>query len=151
MRKKPLITGLCACALAFGVGSQTVAAAAPSAQSQSCSDRATGQGLKGDDRDKFESACMKGSLAPDRPTSQVNHTAAANALVKPSGVDRTRRSSQCNAEGARRGLKDSGLQAFRKGCLASAAPVQAIETSTRDTKPTPAKPKLDALTDAPRH
>jgi hypothetical protein len=151
VRKKPLITGLCACALAFGIGSRNLASAAPSAQSQSCSERATGQGLKGEERDKFESACTKGSLSPDRPTTQVHHTAAANALVKPSGADRTRRSSQCNAEGARRGLKDSGLQAFRKGCLASAAPVQAIETSTRDTKPTPAKPKLDALTDAPRH
>ncbi len=151
MRKRPLSLALCACALAFGVGAQNVASAAPSAQSQSCSERATGQGLKGEDRDKFEAACTKGSLAPDRPTRQVQHTAAANALVKPSGSDRTRRSSQCNAEGARRGLKDSGLQAFRKGCLASAAPVQAIETSTRATKPTPAKPKLDALTDAPRH
>jgi len=146
-----MIFGFCACAIVLSFASPNVASAAPSAQSQSCSDRATGQELKGEDRDKFESACMKGSLAPDRPTSQVEHTAAANALVKPSGADRTRRSSQCNAEGARRGLKDSGLQAFRKGCLASAAPVQAIETSTRDTKPTPAKPKLDALTDAPRH
>jgi hypothetical protein len=138
-------------ALSFGVAVHGHAADTQSAQSKSCSDRAAQQGLEGAQRDSFVSTCMKGAMAPKRPIKQLTHTAAEKALVKPSGADPTVRSRQCNAEAERRGLKDSGLQAFRKGCLASAAPVRAIETSERPTTPTPAKPKLDALTDAPAH
>jgi hypothetical protein len=47
-------------------------------------------------------------------------------------------------------LKDEALQAFRKGCLASAAPVGAIETAKHAEGPAKDKPKLDALTDAPK-
>jgi hypothetical protein len=71
-------------------------------------------------------------------------------LTAPSGADRTVRSKECNAEAAKRGLKEGALQAFRKGCLASAAPVGAIETSKQTEVPTKDKPKLDALIDAPR-
>jgi hypothetical protein len=75
---------------------------------------------------------------------------AAKAVTEPSGADRTVRSRQCNREAARRGLKEEALQAFRKGCLASAAPVRAIETSHSVEAPAKAKPKLEALTDAPK-
>jgi len=71
------------------------------------------------------------------------------AVVAPSGSDRTARSTQCNAEAARRGLHDSAFQSFRKGCLASAAPVGAIEAGEHPTTPTAAKPKLESLTNTP--
>jgi hypothetical protein len=126
------------------------AAAEQTPQAQSCSERATQQGLQGKDRDRFLASCAKGSLAPNRPTSPAPESLAAKTLTAPSGADRTVRSKECNTEAAKRGLKDSALQAFRKGCLASAAPVSAIQTSTQTEAPTKDKPKLDALIDAPR-
>jgi hypothetical protein len=70
------------------------------------------------------------------------------ALTEPSGADRTERSRQCDAEAAKRGFHDSGLQAFRKSCLASAAPVDAIGVADQPPRPTKADAKLDALTAA---
>ncbi len=120
-----------------------------SAQSKACRAQATQQGLSGNERDSFQATCMKGSLSPKGRTEPAPKGEAAKAVIAPSGADRTIRSKQCNAEAARRGLHDSAFQSFRKGCLASAAPVSAIETSERPTKPTGAKPKLESLTNTP--
>jgi hypothetical protein len=137
----------------LGLFAFTLSAAAPAtsearqtAQSKSCSLRATREGLRGQDRTTFLSTCMKGSLSPKTPTRLGPETAAAHEITAPSGADRTTRSAQCNTEAARRKLHDSGLQAFRKGCLASASPVSAIETAREPARPTPAKPKLENLT-----
>jgi hypothetical protein len=142
------IVGLGALAASLVLVSQSVAAE-PTAQAQSCAARADDQGLQGKDRDAFDKTCAKGSLAPKRPTSPAPTSQAAKTVTAPSGADRTVRSRQCNAEAARRGLKDSAMQAFRKGCLASAAPVKAIETAKTPEAPAKQKPKLDALLDAP--
>ncbi len=122
---------------------------AESAQSKACWSQATQQGLVGDQRDSFHATCLKGALAPKAPTRLAVATKAAKAVTAPSGADRTVRSKQCNAEAAKRGLHDAAFESFRKGCLASAAPVRAIETGEDPTKPTPAKPKLESLTNMP--
>ncbi len=144
MLRVATLAGLCALAVSLGFARQGQAAER-SAQRQSCADRATQQGLEGKARDTFTATCERGSLAPKHPTSD------RELITAPSGADRTVRSRQCNREAARRGLKEGALQAFRKGCLASAAPVDAIQTSHRVETPTHDKPKLDAQTDAPVH
>jgi hypothetical protein len=131
------------------VSAKTEAAPTQSAQSHSCSERADQQGLSGDARKAFQTTCTKGSLAPGQPTQPAPQSAAAKALTQPSGVDRTVRSKQCDEQAAKRGLHDSPLQAFRKSCLASAAPVSAVGSKDRPPRPTRAKPKLEALTDTP--
>ncbi len=127
----------------------TAATAADSAQSKACWTEATQHGLVGDKRDSFHATCLKGALAPERPTRLAEATSAARAVTAPSGADRTVRSKQCNAEAARRRLHDAAFESFRKGCLASAAPVGVIETAENPTKPTPAKPELESLTNTP--
>ena len=129
----------------------TAPQAAASAQSRSCARRADQQDLQGAARHRFLAVCVKGSLAPRERTHPAPRSLAAKAITQPSGVDRTVRSQQCDDEAARRGLHDSGLQAFRKSCLASAAPVSATGGKQRPPTPTPANSRLDALTDAPRN
>jgi hypothetical protein len=116
-----------------------------SAQSKTCSDEATHQGLHDKPRADFRAKCMKGALAPRTPTAPTGPGREANAVTKPSGVDRTTRSQQCSDEADRRKLQTSEREAFRLSCLASAAPVSA--TGTREKpKPTPAIPKLGTET-----
>ena len=121
-----------------------------SAQSKTCKAEADRQGLTGKQRTAFNATCLKGSLTPGRPTGLAK-TSAAKAIVAPSGADRTTRSASCDAEAAKRGLADSAFQSFRKGCLASAAPVHTIETAQTPTRPTNAKPKIEGLTNTPPH
>lgn len=94
---------------------------------------------------------MKGALAPPPQTGAGAKSEGAKAIVAPTGSNPATRSEQCNAEAARRGLKDSPLQSFRKGCLASAAPVGAIEGGLRPETPAPAKPRLESLTNKLPH
>jgi hypothetical protein len=122
-----------------------------SAQSKACWAQAQTQGLVGQKRTAFHAMCVKGSQPPPSSTGAQAKSESARAVVAPTGASPAGRSDQCNAEAARRGLKDSAFQSFRKGCLASAAPVGAIESGLRPTTPTPAKPKLESLTNAPPH
>ena len=122
-----------------------------SAQSKTCSAEATRQRLTGAKRASFRATCLRGSLTPKRPTASETKAPAVKAVVAPSGADRTSRSTACNAEAGKRGLSDSAFQSFRKACLASAAPVNAIETAQTPTKPTKAKPKIEGLTNTPPH
>jgi hypothetical protein len=130
----------------------TAAQAGPTAgaHARSCAQRASHEGLKGAARRRFQALCLRGALPREAATHPVSRDLAARTITAPSGEDPASRSDQCDAEGAKRGLHDSGLQSFRKSCLASAAPVGAVGAKDRPTTPTPAKPPLDALTDAPR-
>jgi hypothetical protein len=121
-----------------------------SAQSKACSDEATQQGLKGKPRSSFRAKCMKGALAPKTPTAPTGPGREANAVTKPSGVDRTTRSQQCSDEADRRKLQASARDEFRLSCLASAAPVSASGTREPPT-PTKAIPKLGTETSNPPH
>jgi hypothetical protein len=139
----------------FGLASILVCGATPtvakthaSARSTACWTQAKRQGLTGAERNAFHATCMEGALAGKRPVKAAS-SEGAKAITSPSGAGAATRSKQCNDEATRRGLHDSGFQAFRKGCLASAAPVGAIQTSLTPTTPTPAKPKLESLTNKP--
>ncbi len=144
-----MLRTIAAAGLGFSAAVSLLAApAAASSQTRACAAKAAQQGLSGTRRSAFLTTCRKGALAPRTPTAPT-HSESATAVVAPSGADRTDRSSQCNAEGARRGLHDAALQSFRKGCLASAAPVGAIETGRTPTVPTKAIPKIDKLTNKP--
>jgi len=151
MKRIAEITGLSLFSMAIVLAGPSGATSKASPQSKSCWAQAKEQGLVGADRTAFHATCMKGALAPKGPTEPKPTTRAAAAVTSPSGADRTTRSKQCNDEAERRGLHDSAFQSFRKGCLASAAPVSAIETSRTPTTPTPAKPKLESLTNTPPH
>lgn len=88
--------------------------------------------------------------AQDHPPPPPAQSLAAKTITAPSGQDRAVRAKQCDAEANRRGLHDSGLQDFRNSCLASAAPIRAVGDKQHAPAPTPEKPRLDALTDAPK-
>ena len=120
-----------------------------SAQSKTCWAQAAHQGLAGRKRTAFHATCLKGSLPPPVSTGSAATSESAKAVVAPAGSSPANRSDQCNAEATRRGLHDSGFQAFRKGCIASAAPVSAIQGGMRPTTPTAAKPKIESLTNKP--
>ncbi len=142
------LTGLSVASMLLLCSMPTSARTVETAQSKACSAQATKQGLVGEQRDAFRSACLKGALTPEHPTTLDKGPSAA-AITAPSGENRTTRSKACNAEAARRGLQGAGYESFRKGCLASAAPVTAIETSLRPTRPTPALPKIESMTNKP--
>jgi hypothetical protein len=150
MHRIHYISGL-SVALSLLVSPPQAAAKAESAQSRACWAKATQEGLVGPQRSAFHATCLKGALAPNHPTRMDKGSSAAAAITAPSGADRTTRSQACDAEAARRGLHDSEYQAFRKGCLATAAPVSAVESAEKTTTPTAAKPKLESLTNTPPH
>lgn len=147
MRQASGIAVIAFAAVALGAAGPAAARSHESAQAKSCRAEATKQGLSGAKRNAFVATCTKGSLDPKAPIGAASASAAA--VTAPSGADTTDRSRQCNAEAARRKLQDSAFQAFRKGCLASAAPVRAIESPNTATKPTGAKPKLESMTNTP--
>lgn len=110
-------------------------AAKPTAQSASCARKATEDGLKGAERTAFLKTCQKGTAVPAGPTGPTATSKESQAVTKPSGVDRTVRSAQCNKEADRRGLSSQQRNAFRLSCLATAGPVTEGETGTQQPKP----------------
>jgi hypothetical protein len=135
---------------AFALSSMLAAAAVSkpmeSAKSRACWVQADQHAPRGAARTTFHANCMKATVA--RSPSPAK-TVEAKAVTAPSGAEKSTRAQQCEAQAATRGLHDSALQAFRQACLASAAPVGAVGSTQHQPTPTAAKPKLDALTDAP--
>ena len=113
------------------------AAAKPTAQARHCADQAKRQGLAGAARTTFLKSCQTSSLTPKTPTGPVAANKESQAVTKPSGVDRTTRSKQCDAEADRRGLADKARRAYHLSCLATAGPVGEGETGS--TQPHPGK------------
>ena len=111
------------------------ASARSSAQSAHCLQSAKGQGLSGAARTSFVRKCMKGPLAPGAPTAQAGRSKEAQAVTKPSGVDRTTRAKQCAAEADRKGLAAKDRSAFQLSCLATAGPVSEGQTGTKTPHP----------------
>jgi len=127
-----------------GVSAQATTTESP--KSRACWESADRQALQGVARTKAHAACMNAPLAPSPPPPR---TAAAEAVTAPSGAERATRARQCDDQAGREGLQGNALQAFRQSCIASAAPVGAVGSMNIQPAPTPAKPKLDALTDTP--
>lgn len=134
MRSSAIAIGLAVvltpCALA------SPASARPTAQSAHCSASARDHKLTGSRRTAFIRTCMRGPLAPARPTAPTQSSQEAQAVTKPSGVDRTVRAKQCAAEADRKGLADKDRKAFQLSCQATAGPVS--EGETGHTSPHPA-------------
>lgn len=133
MRLNAAAVGLVLSALPLAAGS---ASAKPSAQSVHCADSAKRQGLTGARRTAFIRTCGRGPLAAKTPTAPTARSKESQAVTKPSGVDRTTRTQQCNAEAARKGLSGKNQSAFQLSCLATAGPVSEGETGV--TQPHPA-------------
>ena len=112
------------------------AQARPSAQSAHCADSAKEKGLTGARRSAFIKTCTRGPLAARAPTARTPASKESQAITKPSGVDRTTRTKQCNDEAARKGLAGKNSKAFQLSCLATAGPVSEGETGV--TLPHPA-------------
>ncbi len=128
--------------LAVSALTGVASAGAETAQSASCSAQADKQSLSAADRQTFMARCVKGALAPPQPPIATTPGSGAHAVVAPSGHDKMVRSGLCNAEADRRGLHDRSRAAFRLSCLATAAPVRAVGTTTKPPAPTAAKPEL---------
>jgi hypothetical protein len=143
------MAGMAAASLLVFGASPSFAKDVHGAQSATCWARAKQRGLGGDTGAEFHARCMKGALAPTAPTKFDRSNDAAKAITSPSGTNRMARSDACNAEATRRGLHDSAFQAFRKGCVASAAPVGAIQAPNRTERPAPALPKIESQTNRP--
>ena len=106
-----------------------------SAQSASCSESADKQKLTGAQRSDFIKTCLKGPLASQTPTAPTAPSKEAQAVTKPSGVDRTTRTKQCADEADRKGLADKERKSFQLSCLATAGPVSEGETGTKSPHP----------------
>ena len=150
MRMAGWMLGTALIASGLAVNTPPAWARPQTAQSKACSDEADHQGLHGKDRNRFRASCLKGALDPKTPTAPTGPGREANAVTKPSGVDRTTRSQQCSNEADRRKLQTSEREAFRMSCLASAAPVAATGTKEKP-KPSPAIPKLGTESSNPPH
>jgi hypothetical protein len=137
-------------AIASVAGAGSVSGAT-TAQSAACAAQADHQSLTGENRQAFVAKCMKGPMAPDKPSMPTRPGSGAQSVVSPSGHDRVTRSQQCTAEADRRGLKEHERAAFRLSCLATAAPVKAVGTSTTPPRPTPAKANLGVQTPSGQH
>ncbi len=137
-----------ACFLAFA----GLATAAPSsAQSKSCYAEANKQNLHGSSRKSFHRACMKGALSPKHPTVATGSSKEAQAITRPSGVDRTVRSKQCSDEADKRGLAAKDREAFRLSCMATAGPVTEGETHNQAPQPAKAIPGIGVNNYKPPH
>ena len=122
-----------ASSLTLGLGSTAVAKT--SRQSVSCARSASKEGLTGAQRTTFNKKCMNGPLAAETPTAPTAQSKGAQAVTKPSGVDRTTRTKQCAAEADRKGLTDQNRKAYQLSCLATAGPVSGGETGTVEPHP----------------
>lgn len=111
------------------------ASAKPTAQSAHCAASATEHRLKGAKRTAFIKSCMRGPLAPAHPTGPTQSSKEAQAITKPSGVDRTVRAKQCADEADRKGLASKDRKAFQLSCQATAGPVSEGETGTKAPHP----------------
>lgn len=126
--------GLALLLAAAGSGAAPAAARA-TAQSAHCDQSAKRAGLSGAQAAAFIRTCHKGPLAAKTPTSPTARSKEAQAVTKPSGVDRTTRSKQCANEADRKGLSDKSRRAYQLSCLATAGPVQEGETGTLSPRP----------------
>ena len=107
----------------------------PSAAATRCAQSAGAQALAGARRTAFVKTCLKGPLAAKTATAPTAASKEAQAVTKPSGVDRTTRTAQCAAEADRKGLTDKNRSAFQLSCLATAGPVSEGESGVKEPHP----------------
>ena len=135
MRPTVFVTSLTAAAAFAVMGGP--ASAKPTAQAAHCAASATDHKLTGAQRTDFIKSCEKGPLTPAKPTAPTGSSKEAQAVTKPSGVDRTVRAKQCASEADKKGLSAKDRKGFLLSCQATAGPVTEGETATKT--PAPAK------------
>ena len=135
MRMNVAAPGLAVLCASILLGAPPALARKPSAQAADCSRSAKAEGLAGAKRAAFVKSCLRGPLAATTPTAPTAHSKEAQAVTKPSGVDRATRTRQCAAEADRKGLTDKNRSAFQLSCLATAGPVSEGETGVKEPHP----------------
>ena len=135
MRMNAAASGLAALSVSLLLGAAPALARKPSAQTVQCAKSAKSEGLTGAKRTDFVRTCLKGPLAANTPTAPTASSKEAQAVTKPSGVDRTTRTRQCAAEADRKGLADKARSEFQLSCLATAGPVSEGETGVQEPHP----------------
>lgn len=81
--------------------------AAPQNRMAACAQEA--KGLKGEEREKFVSRCLKGPAAEARPVKEARHDGSGHAQQN--------RMKSCNEQAGRRELKGDERRAFMSACL----------------------------------
>jgi hypothetical protein len=142
MRHRLLLIGMSVIAI---LPTAPPAFAAANAQSAACSRKADAQDLHGASRKAFRAKCMTGAMSPAAPLKRESAFGSGGAVTKPSGVDPTTRSRECNQEADTRGLTDNARESFRLKCLATAAPPRTTGSSSTPPTPTPANDSLGQL------
>ena len=120
---------------ALALGAATPSLAKPTAQATHCATDATRQNLTGVARTDFIKTCEKGPLVPSKPTGPTHPSTEAQAVTKPSGVDRTTRTKQCAVEADRKHLASKARKDFQLSCMATAGPVTEAGAGTMQPKP----------------
>lgn len=147
MRTTALTLGLAALAVSFA--QSAAAKPAPTAQSAHCMASADDHKLTGAARTDFVKSCMKGPLTPATPTASTGSSKEAQAVTKPSGVDRTTRAKQCAAEADSKGLAAKDRKGFQLSCQATAGPVTEAQTGTKTPHPAKAIKGIGVNNNAP--
>ena len=122
------LIGLGVLAASLSITATPAAAKPMSAQAKSCTANANRESMTGAKRRTFLKTCMQGPLTAKTPTEPTDNSKEAQAVTKPSGVDRTTRSKQCATEADRKGLSSRDRRAYQLSCLATAGPVSEGET-----------------------
>jgi hypothetical protein len=108
IRRAVACAALCAVpAVAFCAAEGDANPAAPQNRMAACAQDA--KGLKGEEREKFMSRCLKGPAAEARPVKEARHDG--------SGHPQQNRMKSCNEQAGRRELKGDERRAFMSACL----------------------------------
>ena len=135
MRTNAAASGLVVLSVSLLLGASPALARKQSAQAAQCTQSAKAEGLSGAKRTAFVRTCLKGPLAATTPTAPTAASKEAQAVTKPSGVDRATRTRQCAAEADRKGLAEKARSEFQLSCLATAGPVSEGETGVKEPHP----------------
>ena len=108
IRRAVACAALCAVpAIAFCAAEGDAKPAASQSRMAACAQEA--KGLKGEEREKFMSRCLKGPGADTRPVKEARHDG--------SGHEQQNRMKSCNEQAGRKELKGDERRAFMSACL----------------------------------
>ena len=108
IRRAVACAALCAVpAVALCAAEGDAKPAAPQNRMAACAQEA--KGLKGEEREKFTSRCLKGPTADARPVKEARHDGSGHAQQN--------RMKSCNEQAGRRELKGDERRAFMSACL----------------------------------
>ena len=108
IRRAVACAALCAVpAVAFCAAESDAKSAATQNRMAACAQE--GKGLKGEEREKFMSRCLKGPAAEASPVKEARHDGPGHAQQN--------RMKSCNEQAGRKALKGDERRAFMSACL----------------------------------